>query len=67
MRLKLIVPHAPGGGGGLTPNLGIITLAALTPNRFEVSIVDENVEELNFDEEVALVGITVMTATSPRS
>ena len=67
MHLKLIVPHVPGGGGGLTPNLGIITLAALTPNRFEVSIVDENVEELNFDEEVALVGITVMTATSSRS
>ncbi len=67
MRLKLIVPHVPGGGGKVTPNLGIITLAALTPNRFEVSVVDENVEELNFDEEVALVGITVMTATSSRS
>ena len=67
MRLKLIVPHVPGGGGALAPNLGIITLAALTPKHHEVSIVDENVEELNFDEEVDLIGITVMAPTASRS
>jgi len=61
LRLLLIVPRAPGGGGGLTPNLGIVALAALTPRDIEVSVIDENIEKINFDEEVDLVGITAMT------
>lgn len=67
MRLLLIVPLLPGGGGGLAPNLGIVTLAALTPPDIEVLVIDENVEKLNFDEEIDLVGITVMTPTAIRA
>ncbi|MFX0200504.1 MAG: radical SAM protein, partial [Candidatus Hodarchaeota archaeon] len=67
MRLLLIVPLSPGGGGGLCPNLGIVTLAALTPLDIEVSVLDENVEKLNFDKDVDLVGITVMTPTAIRA
>ena len=67
MRLLLIVPRVPGGGGGLTPNLGILVLAALTPRDIEVSVIDENIEKINFDEEVNLVGITAMTPTALRA
>lgn len=67
MRLLLIVPLLPGGGKGLCPNLGIVTLAALTPLNIEVSVLDENVEKLNFDKDVDLVGITVMTPTAIRA
>lgn len=67
MRLLLIVPRLPGGGKGLCPNLGIVTLAAWTPLDIEVSVIDENVEKLNFDEDVDLVGITVMTPTAIRA
>jgi len=67
LRLLLIVPRVPGGGGELTPNLGIVVLAALTPQDIEVSVIDENVEKINFDEEVDLVGITAMTPTALRA
>ena len=67
MRVLLIVPHVPGGGGRIAPNLGILTLAALTPQNIEVSVTDENKDEVNFDEEVDLVGITTMTPTAVRS
>jgi len=40
------------------PPLGLPTVAALTPPEHEVEIIDENVEELDFDREYDLVGIT---------
>ena len=40
------------------PPLALPTLAALTPPEHHVRLVDENVEELDFDEPVDLVGIT---------
>ncbi len=47
----------------------IITLphiAAITPKKHEVKIVNENYEDINFDEDVDLVGITCYTMTAPR-
>ncbi len=43
------------------------TLAALTPSDVEVVLIDENVEPINFDEKVDLVGITGMTCLISRS
>jgi radical SAM superfamily enzyme YgiQ (UPF0313 family) len=42
-------------------------LAALTPSDVEVVLIDENVEPINFDEKVDLVGITGMTYLISRS
>ncbi|MDD5729667.1 MAG: radical SAM protein [Candidatus Omnitrophica bacterium] len=43
------------------------TLAALTPSDIEVILTDENVEPIDFDEKIDLVGITGMTCLIPRS
>ena len=50
------------------PLLSLSALAALTPERHELELVDENVEELDYDSlEADLVGITTMTAQAPRA
>jgi radical SAM superfamily enzyme YgiQ (UPF0313 family) len=40
------------------PNLSMPTLAGLTPSEHEVVLCDENVEEIDFDVEADLVGVT---------
>ena len=67
MKLELIAPKESGGGGKLAPKLGLLTVAGLTPPDIEVSLVDENVEEIDFNKEVDLVGITAMTSTAIRA
>ena len=54
---------------GKTPSapLALTTLAAITPKDIEIAIVDENIETLNFEEKVDLVGITGMTCVIPRA
>jgi radical SAM superfamily enzyme YgiQ (UPF0313 family) len=47
--------------------LPLTAVAALTPGRHSVRIVDENVEALDFDTPCDLVGITFMTALAPRA
>ncbi|MFA5118141.1 MAG: radical SAM protein [Candidatus Omnitrophota bacterium] len=47
--------------------LALPSLAALTPNDVEVILTDENVEPVDFDEKVDLVGITGMTCVIPRA
>jgi radical SAM superfamily enzyme YgiQ (UPF0313 family) len=47
--------------------LPLTVVAALTPARHEVALCDENVEPLDFDLDVDLVGITFMTALAPRA
>ena len=49
------------------PPLGLGILAALTPEEYEIKIVDENVSDLNFNEDVNLVAITSMTYNAPRA
>ncbi|MEN3184961.1 MAG: radical SAM protein [Atribacterota bacterium] len=49
------------------PQASLPLIAALTPAHHEVRIVDERVEDVNFDEPYDLVGITVMSATAMRA
>ncbi|MBI5756458.1 MAG: B12-binding domain-containing radical SAM protein [Nitrospirae bacterium] len=49
------------------PKLSLPTIAAYTPPDVEVKIVDECVEELDFNVDVDIVGISVMTYLSTRA
>jgi len=41
-----------------SPPLSLATIAALTPMKFKTRIIDENIEEIDFNEHYDLVGIT---------
>lgn len=47
--------------------LPLTTVAALTPERHDVRLVDENVEPLDLGADVDLVGVSFMTALAPRA
>jgi len=47
--------------------LTLTALAALTPPDIEVKITDENVEPIDFEEDVDLVGVTGMVLHAPRA
>jgi radical SAM superfamily enzyme YgiQ (UPF0313 family) len=47
--------------------LTLTALAALTPPEIEVKITDENVEPIDFEEDVDLVGVTGMVMHAPRA
>ena len=47
--------------------LPLTAVAALTPTKHTVRIIDENVEALDFDADVDVVGVTFMTALAPRA
>ena len=49
------------------PPLALPMVAALTPEDVKVIIVDEKVEPIDFEENVDLVGISVMTPFAPRA
>lgn len=65
MKLKLISPKTY--EERIAPVLGLLTLASVTPDDVEVSITDESVGKINFEEEVDMVGITVMTNVCNRA
>ncbi len=48
------------------PNITVLTLAVLTPKKHIVHIIDDTVEEIRFDEEYDLIGITIMTPNAIR-
>jgi radical SAM superfamily enzyme YgiQ (UPF0313 family) len=48
------------------PPLGLATVAALTPPGWEVTIVDENVEPIDFEARPDIVGVGGMSAQSER-
>ena len=48
------------------PIITLPHLAAITPRHHEVKIINENYEELDFNEQADLVGITCYTMTAPR-
>ena len=50
---------------GVLP-LVLPTLAALTPPEFDVRIIDENIEDIDFSEPVDIVGITFLTCYAPQ-
>ncbi|MBI5026564.1 MAG: B12-binding domain-containing radical SAM protein [Nitrospirae bacterium] len=43
------------------PYLGLLKVASLTPPDWQVNIIDEKVEKIDFNGEVDLVGVTAMT------
>ncbi|MBI5178927.1 MAG: B12-binding domain-containing radical SAM protein [Nitrospinae bacterium] len=51
---------------GFIPPLGLATVAALTPSGYEVRIIDETVEPVDFDWRCDLAGIAGYTFNSPR-
>ena len=68
MNLKLIGPAIGGASvGGFGPMLSLGILAALTPGDVRVTIADEHVEPIDFEEQVDLVGISTLTPTAPRA
>ncbi len=79
MRILLVLPAAPAvrvkkpGDRVLRREmlrfsvLPLTTVAASTPERHEVLICDENVEALDLDARVDLVGLSFMTAIAPRA
>ncbi|MDH4128622.1 MAG: B12-binding domain-containing radical SAM protein [Spirochaetota bacterium] len=48
------------------PSLAPLMLAALTPDEFDVETIEEEIEDLDFDRECDLVGISCMTPTISR-
>ncbi len=66
MRIKLVMPRMVEQEFTLLP-LNLAMLVALTPPDIEVSIVDEAVEKINFDEQVDLVGISCTTTVAQRA
>lgn len=51
----------------MSPSLGLLTLAKLIPKEHIVIIENENVEDIDFDEYVDLVGITVTVDVTNRA
>jgi radical SAM superfamily enzyme YgiQ (UPF0313 family) len=49
------------------PQLSLHILASLTPNDVDITVVDEEIREINFSSDFDLVGISCMTATANRS
>jgi anti-anti-sigma factor len=47
--------------------LSLVTVAALTPPKVEISLIDENIEDIDFGEELDVVGLTAMTMQAPRA
>ncbi len=66
-RLLLIAPSQRTGSRALFPPLSLGVVAGLTPEDWEVRIVDEAVEPVDLNEEATLVGMTVMTPLAPRA
>ncbi len=74
MKLLLIQPsHLDASGRkrtydvALMPSNALATLAALTPQGVDIRVVDDYVEDIDFDQPVDLVGITGMTSQMPRA
>ena len=49
------------------PQMALALIAGITPEKIEVSITDEMIKPIDFDQLVDLVGITVNTKTAARA
>ncbi len=74
MKIRLIQPAQLKQDGKPTkfnklffPNLGLPTLAGITPAGIDIGITIEYVEEINFDEDIDLAAITAQTCQAPRA
>lgn len=54
------------GGGSRLPPFALMVLAALSPPHVEVRIADEFVDDIDFESDVDLVGISLLTMAAPR-
>lgn len=48
-------------------NLGLLILAALTPKKYEIEFIDENLKDINFEKHYDLVAISAITQQSIRA
>ncbi|MFH1231950.1 MAG: cobalamin-dependent protein, partial [Planctomycetota bacterium] len=62
-----IAPDIKTPDGLMIPQLALHILEGLTPSEYEVTTVEEELEEINPDEPCDLVGISCMTANAPRA
>jgi radical SAM superfamily enzyme YgiQ (UPF0313 family) len=72
MRVLLINPKISGRGQASVKYmnslpLALPTLASLTPPDIEVAIIDENTQDIDYDQPADLVGITVMLHVAPQA
>jgi radical SAM superfamily enzyme YgiQ (UPF0313 family) len=72
MKLLLVAPVAKSKflGRGFVFNLPFLSLpiiATYTPHNVEVKIIDERIEDIDFNVSYDLVGITLMTPLAPRA
>jgi radical SAM superfamily enzyme YgiQ (UPF0313 family) len=51
----------------MMPQLALYILEGLTPREHEVRIVEEEIDDIDFDQDTDLVGISCMTANAPRA
>ncbi|HEU4686010.1 MAG TPA: hypothetical protein VFS39_16000, partial [Nitrospira sp.] len=49
------------------PKLSLPTIAAYTPEHWDVDLVDEAVEDIDFDDPCDMVGLSIMTCYAPRA
>jgi radical SAM superfamily enzyme YgiQ (UPF0313 family) len=49
------------------PQISLNIIASLTPSHYDIKIVEEEIEPVNFDEDCDIVGISSMTSNAPRA
>lgn len=75
VELLLVMPAVKRGHGTMKHEVGKLScgplalsyVASLVPPDINVSVIDENVDEIDFEKPVDLVGISVLTMTAPRA
>ena len=55
------------GKSNTMPPMSLLAIAAVTPTDVDIRIVDERFDEVDYDEPVDVVGITVTTSVAPRA
>ncbi|MGQ9817075.1 MAG: B12-binding domain-containing radical SAM protein [bacterium] len=69
MKLLLVTPRSSEKRppiGLKIPQLALHILAALTPSDIELTVVDEQISDIDFNKHYDLAGISIMTANAPR-
>ncbi|MGB7063058.1 MAG: radical SAM protein [Candidatus Zixiibacteriota bacterium] len=69
MKILLLAPSLSKGRSRFLrmPQLTLGVISALTPPEIEVDVVEEEIEEINFNKNYDLVGISCMTTSAPRA
>ncbi len=49
------------------PPLGLLTIAGVTPEQYDIDFVDENVQPIDYDTDAQLIALSVMTPLAPRA